>query len=152
MPTERTVNTVEPLPSHAHWEHFPHGADVGVRGFGASPSEAFEQAAHALTAVVTEAEIRPGTSVEVSAHAADIQILLVEWLNAVIFEMAVRQMLFGNFDVRLEGTDLEATLWGEPVDVARHSPACEPKGATCTALSVQREADGSWSAGCVVDV
>jgi SHS2 domain-containing protein len=31
--------------SHAGWEHFPHGADVGVRGFGATAAAAFEQAA-----------------------------------------------------------------------------------------------------------
>ncbi len=37
----------------ARWEHFPHAADVGVRGFGKTPAEAFEQAALALTAVVT---------------------------------------------------------------------------------------------------
>ena len=39
----------------ARYEHFSHGADVGVRGFGASPAEAFEQAALALTAAISEA-------------------------------------------------------------------------------------------------
>ncbi len=43
----------------AGWEHFPHAADVGVRGFGKSAAEAFEQAARALTAVVTNAEVIP---------------------------------------------------------------------------------------------
>jgi len=38
----------------AHWEHFPHEADVGVRGVGATKTQAFEQAALALTAVVTD--------------------------------------------------------------------------------------------------
>ena len=33
----------------AGWEHFPHDADIGIRGFGATPAEAFEQAAVALT-------------------------------------------------------------------------------------------------------
>jgi len=66
--------------------------------------------------------------------------------------MAVRRMLFGRFDVRIEGTRLQATLWGEAVDVARHAPACEPKGATYTALRVGKDADGLWSAACVVDV
>ncbi len=37
-----------------HWEHYPHQADMGVRGFGATETEAFEQAALALTAVVTD--------------------------------------------------------------------------------------------------
>jgi len=36
------------------WEHFDHGADIGVRGYGANPAEAFVQAALALTAVVTD--------------------------------------------------------------------------------------------------
>jgi SHS2 domain-containing protein len=54
--------------------------------------------------------------------------------------------------VRIEDSGLQGTLWGEPVDVARHLPACEPKGATYTALHVERRADGTWTAGCVVDV
>ncbi len=136
----------------AGWEHFPHDADIGVRGFGATPVAAFEQAARALTAVVTHAEVKPSTAVEVACEAPDLELLFVEWLNAVIYEMAVRRMLFSRFTVRIDGTRLDATLWGEPVDVARHAPACEPKGATYTALRVAEEPDGSWSAGCIVDV
>ena len=33
-----------PARSKAGWEHFPHDADVGVRGPGATTAEAFEQA------------------------------------------------------------------------------------------------------------
>jgi len=133
------------------WEHFPHDADVGVRGFGATPAEAFAQAALALTAVVTRVPVKPSTPVKVECIASDLELLLVDWLNTVIYEMAVRRMLFGHFDVSIEGTRLRATMWGEPVDVARHAPACEPKGATYTALRVARQGDG-WSAGCIVDV
>jgi len=35
----------------ARWEHFEHGADIGVRGFGPTLAAAFEQAA--LVAVAT---------------------------------------------------------------------------------------------------
>ena len=136
----------------ARWEHFPHDADVGVRGFGATADEAFEQAAQALTAVVTQAEVAPKVQVEVNCEAPDLALLFVEWLNAIIYEMAVRDMLFGRFAVRIEGLRLAGTLWGEPVDVERHAPACEPKGATYTALKVAADANGLWSAGCIVDV
>jgi SHS2 domain-containing protein len=139
-------------PDSAGWEHFPHDADVGVRGWGASAAAAFEQAALALTAVVTDARVSPQTSVEVRCAAPDLELLLVEWLNAVIYEMAVRKMLFGRFAVRIEDGRLEGTLWGEPVDVARHAPACEPKGATYTALRVASDGGGTWSAACIVDV
>jgi len=134
------------------WEHIPHDADIGVRGFGTTVGQAFEQAALALTAVVTHAEGRPQTSVQVRCEAPDLELLLVEWLNAIIYEMAVRTMLFGRFVVRIAGDRLEGTLWGEPVDIERHAPACEPKGATYTALKVAQGPDGTWSAACVIDV
>jgi len=138
--------------SKAGWEHFPHDADVGVRGFGATAAEAFEQGAQALTAVITHSKVEPKASVEVTCEAPNLELLFVDWLNAVIYEMAVRKMLFGRYAVRIEGMRVEGTLWGEPVDVERHAPACEPKGATYTALRVTQADDGLWSAACVVDV
>jgi len=134
------------------WEHFAHDADIGIRGRGRTVAEAFEQAALALTGIVTEADVRPLTEVHVSCRRADVELLLVDWLDAVIYEMAVRKMLFGRFAVAIDGDALVGRLWGEPVDVARHAPACEPKGATLTALKVTRDSAGLWSAGCVVDV
>ncbi len=136
----------------ARWEQFPHDADVGVRGWGRTPAEALEQAALALTGIVTDAAVKPKSAIEVECEAPDIELLFVEWLNAIIYEMATRRMLFGRFAARIDGTRLKGTLWGEPVEVERHAPACEPKGATYTALRVAKEANGLWSAACVVDV
>jgi SHS2 domain-containing protein len=136
----------------AGWEHFPHAADMGVRGWGTTLEQAFEQAALALTAIVTHAEVRADVRVDVQCEAPDRELLFVEWLNAIIFEMANRDMLFGRFSVRIAGSQLDGIMWGEPVDIARHAPACEPKGATYTALRVAQEANGRWSAACVIDV
>jgi SHS2 domain-containing protein len=134
------------------WEHFEHGADVGVRGFGATKAEAFEQAALALTAAVCEpAQVRPLERVALACEAPDDELLLAEWLNALVYEMSTRRMLFSRFAVRLEGTRLEAEAWGEPVDAVRHRPAVEVKGATYTMLRVAPDA-GGWLAQTVVDV
>jgi SHS2 domain-containing protein len=134
------------------WEHFPHDADVGIRGRGATLAEAFEQAALALTGIVTDADIDDLASVEVDCEAPDVEVLLVEWLNAVIYEMAVRNMIFGAFKVTIDALRLHGTMWGEPVEQTKHAPACEPKGATYTALRVAQEPDGTWSAACIIDV
>jgi len=141
----------EPTPA-ARWEHFAHDADIGIRGWGRTPDEAFEQAACALTVAVTPARVSPRSEVRVSCSAPDLELLFVEWLNAIIYEMAVRRMLFSKFAVRIKADRLDGTLWGEQVDVVRHAPSAEPKGATYTALKVTRSDDGAWSAGCVVDV
>jgi SHS2 domain-containing protein len=135
------------------WEHFPHGADVGVRGEGATLEQAFEQAALALTAVITDpAAVIPGDMIRLSCEAPDVELLLVDWLNALVYEMATRSMLFSRFEVRLAGRRLDAKAWGEALDIGRHHPAVEVKGATYTALKVARHADGGWLAQCVVDV
>lgn len=139
--------------STAHWEHFPHEADMGVRGVGPSREQAFEQAALALMSVISDLQkIAPREPVAIRCEAPDDELLLVDWLNALVYEMATRHMLFSRFEVRIDGTQLAATAFGEPVDVARHQPAVEVKGATYTALRVARETDGSWVAQTVVDV
>jgi SHS2 domain-containing protein len=136
----------------ARWEHFPHQADVGVRGIGSTEAEAFEQAALAMTAVITDVEaVEPRETVTIECEAPDRELLFVEWLNCLIYEMSVRRMLFGRFSVQLDGTRLRALAWGEHVDPARHRPAVEVKGATYTALRVARERD-DWVAETVVDV
>ena len=136
-----------------HWEHFPHGSDIGIRGFGNSVEEAFEQAAVALTAVVADvSKVRPMESVQVHCSAPEIDLLLVSWLNAVIYEMAVRGMLFSSFQVTRSGSFLTGTLGGEKVDPQLHQLAVEAKGATLTALRVVHTQDGQWLAQCVIDV
>lgn len=136
----------------AHWEHFSHGADIGVRGFGAGKAEAFEQAALALTAVVADpAAVVPERAVDIACEAPDDELLLADWLNSLIYEMSIRNMLFSRFAVRLEDHRLAARAWGEEVVPPRHQPAVEIKGATYTALSVA-PLDGGWVAQTVVDV
>lgn len=135
------------------WEHFPHGADVGIRGVGGTLEAAFEQAALAMTAVMIDpSTVNPDTKVAVSCEAPDPELLLVDWLNALVYEMAVRRMLFSRFKVRIEVDRLSGSAWGESVDPEKHSVAVEVKGATYTALRVSRGGDGVWRAQCVVDV
>ncbi|MFZ5653877.1 MAG: archease [Pseudomonadota bacterium] len=133
-------------------ETFAHGADIGVRGFGPTPAIAFEQAALALTAAIADAAlVAPAEAVDIDCSAPDPELLLVDWLNALICEMATRRMLFGRFEVAIDAGRLRGRAWGEPVDPGRHQPAVEPKGATFTELRVARRGDG-WLAQCVVDV
>ncbi|MBT9526251.1 MAG: archease [Rhizobacter sp.] len=138
---------------HDHWEHFEHGADIGVRGFGVTKAAAFEQAALALVAVITDpSRVAVEQTVPIACEAADDELLLAAWLNALVFEMAVRRMLFARFHVDLFDGRLQATAGGEATSIKRHQPAVEVKGATYTTLRVARTGDGGWMAQTVVDV
>ena len=135
------------------WEHFPHGADIGLRGRGATLEAALAGVGTALAAVVTDpAGIAPRVPVLICCRAPTPDFLLLDWLNTLIYEMATRAMLFSRFDIVADATSLTATAWGEPVDIERHQPAVEVKGATLTGLGLARAPDGDWVAECVVDV
>ena len=135
------------------WQHFQHMADIGVHGFGATLDESFAQTALAMTAAITDpALVKQDSVVEVFCTAPDRELLLVDWLNAWVYEMATRRMLFSRFQVMLANGGLRGLGWGEALDVARHHPAVEIKGATYTELRVWQAEEGVWHAQCVVDV
>lgn len=134
------------------WHHFPHGADIGICGVGGSLADAYEQAALAMTAVQTDKPVCAEQAVEISCKAPDASYLLVEWLNALIYEMDLREMIFGQFEIATNGLKLRAIAWGETVDRERHQPTVDIKGATYTALSVEQDETGTWRAQCVLDV
>lgn len=139
------------------WEYFPHGADVGVRGYGATLNEAFEMVAVALTSIIASHEkVNPTIDVMVSCAASDIELLLVDWLNAIIYEMDVRGILFSKFDVIIDNPaeklfKLKATISGEIINREKHQLGVDVKGATYTELKVAHQ-NNYWIAQCVVDV
>jgi SHS2 domain-containing protein len=135
------------------WEHFTHEADIGVRGIGNTLAESFEQAALAMTAVITDLDlVKPEQSYQLSCESNDPEFLLVNWLNTLVYEMAVEHLLFSRFEVKIDGRQLTATVWGELIDIERQQPAVEIKGATLTELAVYQDDQQHWIAQCVVDV
>lgn len=136
-----------------HWEHFEHEADIGVRGIAPTLSQAFEQIALALTAVMTDLNsVSADTSVDIECSSDDWEILLVDWLNNLIYEMATRKILFSQFHIEINKNKLTASAKGELIDIPKHQPAVEIKGATYTELKVFQRSDGMWVAQCIVDV
>lgn len=137
----------------SRWEYFEHEADIGIRGYADTLSQAFEQAALALSSVITDVDkIENRSCIEIRCEAPDYEVLFIDWLNEIIYQMATRKMLFSSYRVAIEDRQLTASLCGEPADQGKHQPAVEIKGATFTELKVMQSNDGAWMAQCVVDV
>ncbi len=136
-----------------HWEHFEHEADIGIRGIAPTLEQAFEQAAVAMTAAVTDLDsVSASKVISIYCEAPDTELLLVSWLNELVYEMSAQGVLFNRFEVIIDEDTLSAIAYGEAVDRQKHQPAVEIKGATFTELRVYQQADDSWVAQCVVDV
>lgn len=135
------------------WDHFDHGADIGVRGRGPSRAEAFRQAALALAALVVDpASVKAARRFAIECKAPDDDILLLDWLNRLVYLMSGEDMVFHDFNVAISDGVLRAEASGETVDRQRHIVGVEPKGATYTELGVSKTAAGEWIAQCVIDV
>ena len=136
-----------------HWEHFEHDADIGIRGIAATLEQAFEQAAVAMTAVVTDPlMVLDSKAVDIQCEATDTELLLVSWINELVYVMAVKGLLFKRYQVIINNGKLSATAFGEAVNRQKYHPAVEIKGATFTDLHVYQQTDGAWVAQCIVDV
>ena len=118
------------------WKHVEHDADIGLQATAASREGLFEAMGEALTAVITDpASVRLERQVDIQCEAPDDALLLVDWLNALIFEMASRRMLFGSWRVAIDGNKHDAVVEGATVHLARHRQFVEVKLATYTAMS-----------------
>jgi len=136
----------------ASWEHFAHQADIGIRGRGRTPAQAFEQAAIGLMAIMSDPKtIRPLRCFSLECRSTSLELLFLEWLNQVIYEVETKHMLFRYFRITMTESTLYADLWGEPIDLKKHQPKTAPKAATYHKLSVE-QTQGRWYAQAVIDV
>jgi SHS2 domain-containing protein len=131
--------------------YFEHDADMGIIGRGERIEEAFEHAAGAMFALMTDpGKLELRQSVEIEFEEADPELALVTWLNRLLGEARSRALVFGAFRLRREGPRWSGSARGEPwrADLER---GVEVKGATFTGVAVAQR-DGCWEARCVVDV
>ncbi len=138
------------------FEYLDHTADIGVRGIGKTVEEAFCEAARAIFNLMVDLEeIVPEKAIHVTVEARQLDLLLVEWLSALLAKKDLEGLLLARFHVELRemenGFSLQGVGWGEPFDLKRHQPKTEVKGVTYAGLRVQRE-DERWLAQCVVDI
>ena len=134
----------------AGFEILEHTADVGIRSWGRSLAEAFEQAGLALTEILGVRTDGPGERRELRASAGDVGALLVDFLNELVFLHETEGLGFASVRVvEASDTDLRAHVEVVPL---RGEPEGPPvKGATFHRLRVDRS-DGRVEARVYLDV
>jgi SHS2 domain-containing protein len=122
------------------FELIEHTADIGVVAAGGTMAEAFANAACGLFSIITDlAQVRESEFRIVEVKAADIECLLFNWMNELIYIFDVYHLLFSRFDVaELTDGSLKATCYGEKYDPAVHELKLGVKSATFHKLEVDR--------------
>lgn len=132
-------------------------SDVTFRASGKTLDEAFAAAAEATTNVMVASldSVRPETLVAVSEEAEELDLLLVRFLEVIIFRKDADGLLLRPRRVHVHATggrhQLEAELHGEALDSARHELLADVKAVTLHRLHVART-DAGWEAEVTLDV
>ncbi len=131
--------------------YFEHDADVGIIGRGSTIEQAFETAAQAVFAIVTDLDaVQPDTAVVFEFKEDDLELAFVTWLNLLLGKARELGMVFCRFRIHRQGDLWHAEVRGEKWHAALER-GVEVKGATLTMLSV-KQTGAIWEARCVVDV
>jgi SHS2 domain-containing protein len=119
------------------YELIEHTADVGVKAYGRTVAEAFEHAAKAMFDIITDSSpIRSVGQYDIELEAPDREQLLVDWLSKLLFLNGANNLVFGKFEVTLEGNHLVAHVYGEQYDRTKHKMGEEIKAVTYHLLLV----------------
>jgi SHS2 domain-containing protein len=132
----------------SRFKFLEHTADAFVEAYGSNLEEAFESAGMAFTDVMTTLEtVEAKTQASFVVEGQDEEALLYSWLEELLLEFELKQLLFSRFEVSKitktnEGFKLTAKAWGETYDPARHVSKVGVKAATYHQMQIIKEKDG----------
>ena len=135
------------------FELVDHTGDRGVRVFGESLPRLFEQAAQALTFILTDPEtITPKETRNLQLEAKTDEELLITWLNELVYLFETKGLLFKAYDVlAVHDHRLEALAQGESYVEGRHPIKTTVKAATYHQQKIENHR-GVWTAQVIFDL
>ena len=128
-------------------------ADVVFEAVGKTLEELFLACALATTeSMVDISLVEEKVEKRIQLENFDVEKLLFEWLEELVFLKDSDQIVFKNFDISIEkGFKLNAILKGEANDINKHEPRNDVKAVTMHQFKVEETEEG-WKARIILDI
>lgn len=122
------------------YEYFEATADIGLRAYGKTMTEAFENAGLAIFNIISDtSNITPLKEIEFEITSEDEVSLLYDYLEELLFYHEIEFMLFSQFDVEIdENLHLKAKIKGEKINWDKHERKTEIKAITFHKMAVKK--------------
>ena len=122
------------------YDFIEHTADVGIKAYGKTISEAFEHAARGMFDIITDSsKVDSVGQYDIQLEAPDLEQLLVDWLSELLFLNSAKNLVFGSFKVNIDKIHLSAQVFGEEYDTSKHKMGVEIKAVTYHMLEVNKK-------------
>lgn len=123
------------------YELIDHTADVGVKAFGKSLSESFENAAKGMFDIITDSsDVESIGQYDIDLKADDLEQLLVDFLSELLYLNGAKNLVFGFFKVEVNEKQkkLSAKVFGEKFNLSKHKAGTEIKAVTYHMLKIEK--------------
>ena len=124
---------------NTEFEILEHIADTGIIAYGSNLKKAFENAAKGMFNLITDIEvIQINQTRNIEVDSPDIESLLVNWLNELIYIFDTENLVFRQFKItHLDSSSLSAIADGQRIDPSRHELKTGIKAATYHMLKIE---------------
>lgn len=136
----------------------PHSvtSDVAFEAFGKTSEELFEHCATALFSVMCDVKrVEPKTTMNIELRTKNLEDLLFDFLNELIFLKDRDSVVFSKFEVSINYSNdtyhCSGEVVGEKIDPARHNLGVDVKAVTKHNFSVKKTGD-IYKATVVLDI
>lgn len=135
------------------YEQFEHTADIGLRIFGSSLKELFENAAFAVFDTACDIDgIKGGLERRINLRAENLEELFLVWLDELLYLFFTKSIIFYKFAVsEITEKHVVAVVVGRDVGLNRNRLKLEIKGVTYGGLSIKKT-DRGYVAEVIIDV
>jgi len=122
------------------FEIIDHTADIGIIAYGTDIKQIFANAALGLFSLMAELDdIKEDAQRDLVLSAEDEEVLLVEWLNELIYIFDVEHIVFKRFEIdKLSGNQIKARCFGQKIKPGQHKLKREIKAATYHMLRISK--------------
>ena len=139
------------------YKFLDHTADVLFQAEAKTLPELFEQCALALQETQVDiSTVKPRQAVEITGENKNLDYLLFDFLDNLLFQKDSAQLVFSKFEAHIEQHPdgvyaLRCTAQGEKLNVKKHNPKVDVKAITMHMFEIKKTKQG-WKAQVLVDI
>ena len=131
------------------FEFVEHTADIGVKTYGRSPVELFQNSAEAMFSLLLDYDPKENFKKNIAIEAVSLEELLVAWLNELLGLFYADKFLPASFSIKIDDKpglkSLAAILRGENFDPYDNKLSTEIKAATYHDLKIKKSGGDYWA-------
>ena len=135
----------------ALYRYIDHTADLGIEVFGSTFEELLINIGKAIFETQIKGNLREQMSVTLQLEAESQEDLFIDWCRELLYTFSIKQFIPVRYNIDLHNLSLRAELYGDILDLQRHTVRIEIKNPTYHDFQIKQLPD-RLSATIIFDV